>query len=191
MTAVAAPAPNMGPSSGPLLSRIGAALALRRAFYAAAAAEASATGPAGAMVALAALGREAVLIYEISKVWRSWPWVLPIIACLALVAWVLLGAVAWMVTRPFFRPAPEFRRLLRCLGFAQAPTMLLALLAAASDPWVYLVAYVAVMAWVYAALAVALRAAAATSTSRAAMLAVPVFLVQFTLLLLSRYLLLG
>ncbi|MFN8643042.1 MAG: YIP1 family protein [Candidatus Binatia bacterium] len=112
-------------------------------------------------------------------------------ACTALLAWVLLGAVAWLATRPFFRPPPSFRRLLRCLGFAQAPTMLLALLAAASDPRVYLVAYFAVMGWAFAAVAVALRAATDTSSGRAALLAVPVFLAQFVLLLLSRYLLLG
>lgn len=188
---MAQPAPTTGPTSGPLLSRLAAALFLRRDFYARAAADATATGPAGAIVALSALIRESVVIYEIGQVWPAWAWVLPILAVVALVAWVLLAAVAWLLTRPLADPRPDLRRLLRCLGFAQAPTMLLSTLAAATDARLYLVAFVAVLAWAYAAVVVALRAAADTTTGRACLLALPVFLAEFVLLLLSRAALLG
>ena len=186
-----ASSPVIGPTSGPILSRLAAALFLRREFYARAATETTATGPAGAIVSLVALIRESVVIYEISQVWRAWAWILPILVTIALLAWLIIGAAAWVVTRPFLRSPPDFRRLLRCLGFAQAPTMMLAGLAVTSDPRVYLIAYLALMAWAYAAIGVAMRAAADTSTGRAALLALPVFLVQFLLLLLSRYVVLG
>lgn len=180
----------IGPTSGPVSARIGAALFLRRDFYERAAVDSAATGPAGAIVALVALARESVVIYEISQVWRAWTVVLPILALLALVAWVVIGAAGWLVTRVVAAP-PPFPRLLRCLGFAQTPTMMLATLASASDPRVYFVAYAALMAWIFAANVVAMRAAAATTTARAVLLALPVFAVQFALLLLSRIVTLG
>ena len=171
-------------------ARIGAALFLRRDFYERAATDTAATGPAGAIVALVALARESVVIYEISKVWQAWTVVMPILVVIALVSWVLIGAAGWLVTR-FAGSPPSFARLLRCLGFAQTPTMMLATLASASDPRVYFVAYAALMSWIFAANVVALRAAAATTTGRALLLAVPVFLVQFALLLVSRVIVLG
>lgn len=182
--------PAIGPTSGPVVSRIAAALFLRRDFYERAAAETTATGPAGGIVCLVALARESVVIYEISQVWGAWALILPILVVLALLSWLLIGSAAWLVTRPL-RTAPPFRRLLRCLGFAQTPTMMLATLASVSDSTLYLVAYVVIMTWAFAANVVALRAAADTTTGRAAVAAVPVFLVQFVLLLVSRYVVLG
>lgn len=182
--------PTIGPTRGPLLSRVAAALFLRRDFYERAAADPAATGPAGAIVCLAALVRESVVIYEISQVWRGWGLIVPILMAVALLAWLLLGVVAWVVTRPL-QAAPSLRGLLRCLGFAQTPTMLLATLASLSDPTAYLVAYVAIMLWIFAAGVVALRAASQRTTARAALLALPVFLTQFVLLLLTRYVVLG
>lgn len=190
MSDAAKPSAPLGPTSGPISARVGAALFLRRDFYERAAADSAATGPAGAMVALVALARESVVIYEISKVWRAWTVVLPVLAVLALVAWVVIGAAGWLVTR-FVASPPSFTRLLRCLGFAQTPTMMLATLASASDPTVYFAAYAALMAWIFAGNVVAMRAAAATTTGRAALLALPVFVVQFALLLLSRIATLG
>ncbi len=190
MTGPARPPHAIGPTSGPLVSRIGAALFLRRDFYERAAVEASATGPAGAIVSLVALARESVVIYEISQVWRGWGLIVPILVVFALVVWLLIGAVAWLVTRPL-GSAPDFRRLLRCLGFAQTPTLLLATLASMSDPTLYLVVYVILMLWAFAAVVVALRAATGQSTGRAALLAVPVFLAQFVLLALTHTVVLG
>ncbi len=182
--------PTIGPTSGPLVSRLAAALTLRRDFYERAAGDATATGPAGAVVCLVALVRESVVIYEISQVWSAWTLILPILVVLALLAWLLIASTAWLATRPL-HDAPAFRPLLRCLGFAQTPTMMLAGLASLSDPTLYLVAYFTLMAWVFAANVVAMRAAAQTSTGMAAVIAVPVFLVQFVLLLVSRYVVLG
>jgi len=180
----------IGPTTGPLAARLGAALTLRRDFYARAATEAAATGPAGAVVCLVTLGRESVVIYELSQVEKLWGVILPVLVVLALVAWIVLGAAGWVVTRLAATP-PSFPRLLRCLGFAQAPTMMLATLAAAPHQALYLVLYLALMLWAYAAVVVALRAAAETSTGRAALFAVPVFFVEWLLLLLSRYAALG
>lgn len=186
-----ASAPTIGPTRGPLLSRVFAALTLRRDFYEAAAVDVSATGPAGAIVCLVAMLRESVVLYELSQVLRVWGLMLPVLAFLALGAWLLISAVAWLVTRPFVPSPPPFRRLLRCLGFAQTPTMMLATLAAVTDPTLYLIAYAALMTWVFAGIVVALRAAADTSTGRAVALALPVFVVQFVLLVLSRWVALG
>ncbi|HSP99571.1 MAG TPA: YIP1 family protein [Candidatus Dormibacteraeota bacterium] len=182
--------PPIGPTSGPIVARIAAALFLRRDFYARAAADPRATGPAGAIVCLVALARESVVIYEVSQVSRVWGVIVPILVLLALIAWLLIGTVAWVVTRPLRTP-PDFRRLLRCLGFAQTPTMMLATLASVSDPTLYLIAYAALMLWALVGVAVALRAAAETTTGWAVLLALPVFIVQFALLNLSRILLLG
>ena len=183
------PAP-IGPTTGPVAARIGAALFLRRDFYERAATETAGTGPAGAIVSLVALARESVVIYEISQVWRAWAVVLPVLVVIALLNWLLIGGAGWLVSR-FVASPPSFGRLLRCLGFAQTPTMMLATLASASNQTVYLVAYSVLMGWIFAANVVAMRAAAATTTGRALLLAVPVFIVQFVLLLLSRYVVLG
>ncbi|MCW5954731.1 MAG: YIP1 family protein [Propionibacteriaceae bacterium] len=191
MTSVPPPAPaSVGPTSGPIAARVGAALLLRRDFYERAAADPTATGPAGAMVCLVTLARESVVIYELSQVEKLWGLILPVLVALALIAWLLLGSVAWLVTR-LTASRPAFRRLLRCLGFAQTPTMLLATLAAASDPTLYLALYGLLMLWAFAALVVALRAAATVTTGAAIPLALPVFLAQLALLLLSRYVALG
>jgi hypothetical protein len=187
---VSAPPATVGPTRGPLLGRIGAALSLRPDFYAAAAADHTATGPAGAIVCVVAMLRESVVVYEISQVFASWGLILPILAVVAL-GWLLIGAVAWIVTRPAATAATSYRALLRCLGFAQTPTMLFAILAAAADPTLYLILYAALTAWAFAAIVVALRAATAASTARASVLAVPVFLAQFAVLVVSRVLVLG
>jgi hypothetical protein len=188
---VSVPPATIGPTRGPLLSRIGAALALRPDFYAAAAADRTATGPAGAIVCVVAMLRESVVVYEISQIFASWGLILPILAFVALLGWLLIGAVAWIVTRPAATAATSYRALLRCLGFAQTPTMLFATLAAAADPTLYLILYAALTAWAFAAIVVALRAATATTTARATVLAVPVFLAQFAVLVASRVLVLG
>ena len=130
------------------------------------------------------------MIYEISQVWRAWGLIVPILVVMALLAWVLIGGVAWLVTRPV-RSRPDFRRLLRCLGFAQTPTMLLATLASMSDPTLYLVAYAVLMLWACAAVVVAMRAAAEQTTGWAALLALPVFLAQFVILALTHTVVLG
>lgn len=186
----AAPA-SIGPTRGPLLSRIAAALSLRPEFYAAAAADRTATGPAGAIVCVTAMLRESVVIYELSQVLRVWGLVLPILAVLALTGWLLIAGVAWLLTRPGSTATTSFGSLLRCLGFAQTPTMLLATLAATTDPTLYLLLYGGFTAWTFAAIVVALRAAASISTAHAVTLAVPVFLAQFAVLTLSRVLMVG
>lgn len=185
MSADPRPPAEIGPTSGPVAARIGAALLLRRDFYDRAAADTAATGPAGAIVSLVALARESVVIYEISQVWPNWAIILPILVVLALIAWLTIGGTGWLVTRIIVTP-PSFSRVLRCVGFAQTPTMLLATLASASDWRVYAAAGAVMMMWIFAANVVAMRAAAETTTGRALLLAVPVFLVQLASLGLSR-----
>lgn len=181
----------IGPTRGPLLSRLAAALTLRRDFYRAAAEDRTATGPAGAIVSLVALLRESVLIWELSQVERLWGLILPVLVIVALVAWLLLGGVAWVLTRPGLAAPPDLRRLLRCLGFAQTPTALLATLAAFSDPIAYLIGYALVMLWTLAGLVVALQAATDLPLGAALLRAVPLLAVQGWLLVVGRQVALG
>lgn len=185
MSAVAETSPTIGPTRGPVVSRLAAALFLQRQFYEQAAAETTATGPAGAVLCLVALARESVTIYELAQVERVWGLAIPVVVIIALLSWLLMGATAWLVARPFVRPPVDFRRFLRCLGFAQTPTMLIAF-AYALDPALYLPAHVILIAWALAGIVVAMRAATAASTGRAILLALPVFVVQQLLLAVSR-----
>jgi hypothetical protein len=185
VTGVTAPPPAIGPSRGPIVGRLAAALFLRREFYEQAAADPTATGPSGAALCLIALVRESVSIYELAQVERVWGLALPVVVILALLSWLLMAAAAWLVARQVVRPPVDYRTFLRCLGFAQAPTMLIAF-AYVLDPALYLAAHVLLIAWALAALVVAMRAATAVGTGRAVLLALPVFLVQQLLLAVTR-----
>jgi hypothetical protein len=178
MTAAAPPPrrPTLAPSSGPLITRLTSALALQPDFYRAAAADVGGTGPAAAIICVIALIRDAPAIYDLSQTMRVWSIALPVIAVAALLRWLLVGAVAYGSARLGRAPA-SFASLLRVLAYADAPTMLLALTPWVAPAW-FLPAHIVLLAWPYAAAFIALRAACGTTTLRAALLAVPVFLTQ-------------
>lgn len=187
---MAAPPATIGPSSGPLLGRLFAALFLNRRFYEAAAADTAATGPAGALLCVIALVRQSVTIWEIAQVHAVWTIALLVIVALALVSWLVLGGAAWLIALVGAPQRVAYTRLLRTLGFGQAPTILLPL-AYLFDPSLYWLAHVILLTWTFAGLFVALRAAAGTGPVRTVLLAVPVFLVQQVLLAAQVFLLLG
>lgn len=179
------PQATVGPTRGPLLGRLAAALFLNRDFYAAAAADRSATGPAGALLCLIALGRESVAIWELAQVHPAWGMALVVTVALALLSWLVLGGTGWLVARVGAPRRVDYPRLLRCLGFGQAPTILLPL-GYLFDPSLYWLAHILLLAWTYAGVTAAMRAAADSSTPRALLLALPVFFVQQVLLLVAR-----
>jgi len=185
MTEPTAPPPrrSFGPAGGPIAQRLASALALRHAFYRTAADDVGGTGPLGGFVCFIALLRESGTVYGLSQVERFWGVALLVVALLALLRWLAVGAVALGVAR-LGRSAAPFTRLLRTLGYADAPTIFIAI-APWLTPALYLPAHLGLLAWAFAATWVALRAATGAAGGRAALLAVPVFLAQqFTLALI-------
>lgn len=156
----------LSPSTGPLLPRFVNAILLRREFYDAVAADPHATGPAGAIVCLAAIARESVSLYELSQGFTAWGLLLALIVVFAVVRWLLYAAIMYPLARAIGGQALDFKRLLRCLGFAEAPTVLSALGFALDGrflPWVQL----GIGAWLLAATIVAVRSATRATTARA------------------------
>ena len=163
--------PPPSPSSGPLLPRLLNALLLRRAFYDAVAVDARATGPAGAIVCLAALARESATLYELSQAFRAWGLLLLLVVVFALLRWLIYSAIVYPFARFIGTSTLAFKPLLRCLGFAEAPVVL-SMFGFVLDerflPWVH----AAIGAWLLAATIVAVRAATGTTTARATVIGV-------------------
>jgi len=165
--AVSQPDPrSVSPSGGPLLPRIVNAILLRPAFYEAVAADRHAIGPAGAIVCLAAIARESVGLYQLSQGFKAWGFVLALVAVFAIVRWLVYASIMYPIARAVAGTAVEYKRLLRCLGFAETPAMLLVVGVAVDEhffPWIQF----GVGAWLLAATVVAVRSAARVSTGRA------------------------
>jgi hypothetical protein len=160
------PPPRLDPSRGPLLPRLANALLLRKAFYDAVAADPRATGPAGAVVCLAAIARESVGIYEISKEYKAWGLLLVIVAVFAVVRWVAYAAVLYPIARWLSGRRFGYVRLLRCLGFAETPAVMTIVAVALPERFTPHVSFV-VGAWLLLATIVAVRAATEVSPARA------------------------
>jgi hypothetical protein len=161
----------INPSTGPLFPRLLNAILLRREFYEAVAATPGATGPAGAIVCLAALARESVGLYELSQGFKAWGLVLVIIVVFAMLRWLLYASVMYPIARLVSGQPVGYARLLRCLGFAETPAVL-SLAAFLFDDRFYPVVQFAVGAWLLLATVVAVRAATRVSTARAAVIGV-------------------
>jgi hypothetical protein len=159
----------VSPSSGPLVPRLINALLLRRAFYDAVAADSHATGPAGAMVCIAAIARESVGLYQLSQSSKAWGFILVLIVVFAVVRWLVYASIMYPIARLLGAPGTEYRRLLRCLGFAETPALVSVLGFAAGEPFAAWVQF-AVGAWLLAATIVAVRSAVRVSTARAAVI---------------------
>jgi hypothetical protein len=175
--------PAINPSSGPLIPRLLNALLLRRAFYDAVAADPRATGPAGAMVCIAAIARESVGLYQLSQASKAWGVILVVVVLFAVVRWIVYASIMYPIARLLGTPAIEYRRLLRCLGFAETPAILSVLGFAAGEPFAGWVQFV-VGAWLLAATIVAVRSAARVSTGRAALIGTAGFVTYLALGLL-------
>ena len=161
----------INPSTGALLPRLAQAIMLRREFYDAVAADPRATGPAGAIVCIAALARESIGLYQLSQDVKAWGLILLLVVVFALFRWLLYAAVMYPVARGLSELPVPFKRLLRCLGFAETPAVLsLAgfLVPGQFHPWVQFV----VGTWLLLATIVAVRSATGASTQRAAVIGV-------------------
>lgn len=159
------------PSSGPLLPRLGKALLLRRELYDAVAADPHATGPAGAIVCIAALARESIGLYQLSQSFRAWGLVLLLVVVFAVLRWLLYTTVMYPVARAISSEPVSYKRLLRCLGFAETPAVLTLVGLMVPDqffPWVQF----GVGAWLLLATIVAVRSATGTTARRAAVIGV-------------------
>ncbi len=165
-----------GPTGGPIVQRFWSALRLDANFYRGAADDLHGTAPAGAIVFIIAMVRDAPLIYAISLVSQVWAIALPAIAAAALDRWVAVAAVAFGVMY-LGRAATSFKTLLRVLAYADAPTMLFALTPWLEPAW-FLPAHVLLLSWSFAATLVAVHAAGRCQLWRAALMAVPIFLAQ-------------
>jgi hypothetical protein len=152
------------------------ALLLRRPFYAAVAAEREAWRPAAAMVALAAVARDALQFSDLGLflTLALANWVFVAIIVIGLLRWLFVAAVAWLPLQ-VLAPRIDRRALLACLGMAHAPSLLFAvpalLYAFAADQAVtadvFLATAVLLSLWMVAAFTVAVRAATEVSVARA------------------------
>lgn len=175
----------LNPSTGPLVPRIINAILLRREFYDAVAADPRATAPAGAVVCLAALARESVGLWSVSQVHAAWGLAAVAVVIVALAGWLLYGGASYAAAR-LFAPAPvEFKRLLRCLGFAETVTML-RLVAFLVDERFFLALHLVLLAWSCAAVFVAVRAATRAAPARLLAIALPSFVAQQAVLAVGR-----
>jgi hypothetical protein len=159
------------PATGPLLPRLGQAILLRREFYDAVAADPRATGPAGAIVCIAALARESVGLYELSQDFKAWGLVLLLIVTFAVLRWLLYATIMYPIARAIGSAPVPYKRLLRCLGFAETPAVLSLVAFLVPDqfyPWVQF----GVGAWLLLATIVAVRSATGATMQRAAVIGV-------------------
>jgi hypothetical protein len=174
-------------SHGPILPKIFNALLLRRDFYAAVAADPYATGPAGAIVSLTALARESPAIYEFAQQHSLWGLAALIVVFMACAGWLAYGALAYLITRLVMPSPVEFKRVLRCMGYAETVTAM-RLLALLVDPILYTPLHVVLLAWNLLAVVVATRAATQTEGVRLWACALPCFVAQQAVLAVVRML---
>jgi len=151
-------------STGPFISRLFAALLLRRELYESVAADPSALRPAIAVVCVTAVVQHSVFQSPLLQDLGSWA--LLLVVLIAVVRWLVYAAIFYPLAKLFTQQQGALPRLLRCLGFAEAPSLMRAsLLFVGPDayPWVR----VAVAIWLLAASIVAVRAALSISLRRA------------------------
>ncbi len=113
---------------------------------------------------LAALVRQtlgpSVLIEELGT------WGLLVAMLIAVVRWLVFSTFVFGIARLFAGRAAGYGRLLRCLGFAEAPAMM-GVIAFLLDPSFFVWIQLVVSLWLLAATVAAVRAALAVSTARA------------------------
>lgn len=161
----------ISPSGGPLLPRLFNALLLRRSFYDAVAADTRATGPAGAVVCLAAVARESVALYQLSEASQGWGLILALIVVFAILRWLLYASVMYPIARALSSQPVEYKRLLRCLGFAETPAVI-SLVGFLVDDSLFPYVQFGVGVWLLLATIVAVRSATGERTRRAILIGV-------------------
>jgi len=167
----------------PFTQRIVSALLLRRELYNYAATDPTALSQALAIVCFAGLVQPWVLTREFGA------WGMLISLLFGVVRWLVFATlVAYPIARLItWKPVP-YRRLLSCLGFAEAPTFLnvLAFTSKEELPWWF---RAGVWFWLLAANVVAMREALSVTLMRAIGIAVTCFVVYLGIGLLSDVLL--
>jgi hypothetical protein len=155
--------------TAPLLVHFFRALFLRRDFFERVASDPNATRPAVAIVCLSSLAYGGTLM-PISPAIEDLAhalgyWILPLLMLLGVARWAIYTTILWVTGSFVLRQRPEFGRLLRCLGFAQAPAFLslVVLVDASTELWLHRV----IQLWLLASTIVAVRAAFATTLGRA------------------------
>lgn len=155
-----APTRATNPLTGPFINRILSALLLRRDFYDHVAADRTAGPQAAAVVCLAAISQTPALIEAFGA------WGIVVIMLIGLMRWYAFTALVYPIGRLIAWKRIGFRRLLRCLGFAEAPALLSAFRFVAGEAlpeWFRMLLWF----WLLATNVVAVRAALEISTGRA------------------------
>jgi hypothetical protein len=169
--------------AAPLFVYLFRALFLRGDFYDLVASDPNMTRPAVALVCLSSLAYGGTLMPispEIAELARTLAyWILPLLMALGVAHWLVASAILWGTGNVLIRQRPPFTRLLRCLGFAQAPAFLslIMLFDPTTETWLRRV----IQLWLLAATIVAVRAAYSTTFGRAAATGVAGFLLDFLL----------
>jgi len=145
------------------------ALLLDRRIYETIAEDSSATRQAAVIVCLSALAQPTVLIDDLGA------WAVPIMLSFGLLRWALFTAIAHVVGRIFTSRPVAYKRLLRCLGFAEAPGIFSVVVHAFHPPVLTYVGFV-VWFWMLSAAILAVRAALSVSGRKALWIAVLSFL---------------
>jgi hypothetical protein len=164
-----------GPPFVPFTQRVGAALILRQALYDYAATTPNAMAQAIAVVCFAGMVQPSTLTQELG----AWGMILSLL--LSLLRWFAYATVIVYPTACLLTwRRVEYKRLLRCLGFAEAPGLLNLFTYLTDEPlpeWTNVVIWL----WLLATSIVALRSALSVTWTRAAVIAVIAFAIYLAL----------
>jgi len=156
------------------LARLAGAAFLRSRVYEEAAGDRTTAAHAMAVVLLAALAQNLgnPTLAEIGGLVAIWVSIL-----FGILRWFAFTTLVYAAARLIAARPVRYRRLLRCLGFAEAPGIAKVLVWWNHEPLVLWMASVAVCIWLLAAEVLAVRAAVPVGTRRAAVIAVVSFLI--------------
>jgi hypothetical protein len=121
------PSHRAGLTPAPFFLRILEAIFLRRDVYQRVAADADAWRPATGIVLASSLMYSAVMPdtpYLHAIVEAIHQWVIPLVMLFGVIRWLISTAIMYALSLLLARKQTDLRKLLRCLGFAQAPAML-------------------------------------------------------------------
>ena len=126
-----------GVSAGPFFLRMVEAMFLRRELYQRIAADPQGWRQAAAVVCLAALAYSALMhwtpyLQVLVAAVRNW--ILLIVMLLGLIRWGISTSLAYVFSLLFARERADFGKLLRCIGFAQAPALVAVLAFLLEEP---------------------------------------------------------
>jgi hypothetical protein len=164
----------------PFTQRVGAALILRQSLYDYAATTPNAMAQAIAVVCFAGMVQPSTLTQELGA------WGMLVSLLLALLRWVVYATlIVYPTARLISRRPVDYKRMLRCLGFAEAPGLLNLFAYLSDDPlpeWTNVVIWL----WLLAASIVALRSALSVTLVRAAVIGVVAFVIYLAIGLINQ-----